>query len=347
MLVALIPAYQPDETLISVVEALVARIPDRPHPKVIVVNDGSTSAAAEGVFSRLATIPSLYLIVHDSNRGKGAALKTGFAHVLDQMPAITVVVTADADGQHLPDDIIKIGQHGIAEGKPVLGVRQFETDVPTRSKLGNTVTRRLFSLFFGIDVTDTQTGLRAIPRRDLPRLLSIEYDRYNFEFEALIRLVQQGVLLQVPIKTVYEPGNPSSHFNPLLDSARIYAIFARHLSVVTLIGFLELALFTVLSIAGFSILVSLVTGRAISTVIYFTVARAFVFRAKGRPLRQAALFLLLVAGNIALLWPFITMAHQELGVPKSLAMLVGYLFLFVSNFLWQNYIIFKRDEGEE
>ena len=92
---------------------------------------------------------------------------------------------------------------------------------------------------------------------------------------------------------------------------------------------------------------SLMSSRTVTTVLYFTVAREAVFRSKGNVVRQGLLFLLLVAGNVALLTPFITMANSELGVSKTLAMLVGQTFLYVSNFLWQNYIIFKHDEQDQ
>ena len=84
-----------------------------------------------------------------------------------------------------------------------------------------------------------------------------------------------------------------------------------------------------------------------TTVLYFSIARQAVFRSKGNVLRQVLLFLILVAGNIALLTPFITMANNELGISKTIAMMIGQTFLYVSNFLWQNYIIFAHEEHNQ
>jgi len=341
-----IPAYQADQTLIRVVNGLLERIPDRQIPKVIVVNDGSTLQASANVFDELRAMHSVSVLVHETNLGKGAALKTAFAYVLDHLAQVSIVVTADADGQHLVEDIIAVAEKAVIENKFVLGVRRIDASVPARSRFGNVLTPFLFRALLLADIVDTQTGLRAIQRHNLPELLAIPFNRYNFEFEALIRLVKRGEIAQVPIQTVYEPGNPSSHFNPLLDSARVYAVFARHLSMVTLIGLVDWILFTTFSAAGLSVLSSLVIGRAISTIGYFILARKYVFRSNGNAVVQAALFLLLVVGNVALLWPFITMAHDGLGIPKPLAMLAGYLFLFVSNFLWQNHIVFQRSESD-
>ncbi len=347
MYVVIIPAYQPDQTLVDVCRGLVAAIPERAWPKVIVVDDGSTEPKSKDVFETLRDMQGLEILVHAKNRGKGAALKTAFAHVLENYPAARCIVTADADGQHRVEDIIRVCDHGLASGQTVFGVRSFGADVPLRSRFGNKLTRTLFKTMLGVDISDTQTGLRAIPRSSLVDLLAIDYDRYNFEFEALIRLVRRGKVLQLPIETVYEPGNPSSHFNPLLDSARIYAVLFRHASLVSLIAVCDIVLFTIMSALGFSVAGALMSSRTVTTVLYFTVAREAVFRSKGNVVRQGLLFLLLVAGNVALLTPFITMANSELGVSKTLAMLVGQTFLYVSNFLWQNYIIFKHDEQDQ
>jgi glycosyltransferase involved in cell wall biosynthesis len=341
--VVLIPAFEPDKTLVSLVDQLIAKMPDGDFPKIIVVNDGSSESSA-GIFDNVRSRPSVHLLVHERNGGKGAALKTGFRFVLENLPTAEIVVTADADGQHLADDIVMVGMRALSVRKFVLGVREFPTDVPLRSRFGNLLTRRLFRLFFKLDIVDTQTGLRGIPRSDLADLLTIEMNRYNFEFEALVRLIKKAGAIQAPIQTVYEPGNPSSHFNPLLDSARIYLVFARHVSVVSLLGIFDWLMFTGFSALGLSILASLIAARAISTIVYFLVARTVVFHSTENLLAQAALFLLLVAGNLALLWPFISFIHEVLGGPKSLAMLAGNVFLFASNFLWQNYVIFQRKE---
>jgi glycosyltransferase involved in cell wall biosynthesis len=341
--VVLIPAFEPDQTLRGLVHELITGMPECPFPKLVLVNDGSSKSNLE-LFEEIGRCPGVRVLTHDKNLGKGAALKTGFRFVLDHIPEAEVVVTADADGQHLPFDIIAVGERAVAEQKTVLGVREFPPDIPLRSRLGNLSTRWLFGLAFRTKITDTQTGLRGISRGELPNLIAIEVNRYDFEFEALIRLVRKGGLIQLPISTVYEPGNPSSHFNPLLDSARIYAVFARHVSAVSLLGIFDWLMFTLFSAFHLSILSSLVAARIISVIVYFFVARSLVFRSSGNIFLQAVLFVLLATGNVLLLWPFITFAHEMLGAPKSLAMLIGNALMFGSNFLWQNYVIFMRKE---
>jgi hypothetical protein len=155
------------------------------------------------------------------------------------MPDKTGVITADADGQHTPKDIGRL--IAAMEQTPdalILGARQFDKDVPFRSMLGNKTTRVLMRILLGLKITDTQTGLRAIPREFIPDLLEIPYNRYEFELEMLLVAQQLRMKIsEITIETVYLDGNSSSHFNPLLDSAKIYFVLFRYIaaSIITAI----------------------------------------------------------------------------------------------------------------
>lgn len=212
-----IPAYEPDEKLVTLVDALA-----RDFARIIVVDDGSSAAAGE-VFRRIA--PSVTLLTHATNRGKGAALKTAFRKVLDDCPAVVGVVTVDADGQHLPADIRRVAaatrEH---PDRYVIGVRAFSGKVPLRSRFGNAWTRYLFLLLTGVMVYDTQTGLRGLPRALLGEAIRIGGDRYEYEMRALVAAARRRPRpLQLPIETVYIEGNRTSHFHPLRDSLRTQA----------------------------------------------------------------------------------------------------------------------------
>ena len=211
--IVVIPAFEPDSRLPQLVDRLKADFRD-----FIVVDDGSRTAAA--VFDCLRGVGGVTVLVHDRNRGKGAALRTAFAEVLRRFPDTPGVVTADADGQHLPADVARIAQ-SLAESsdRMTLGVRTFGPGTPFRSKLGNLWTLGEFRLLTGHLVRDTQSGLRGIPRGLLSALLEIPGDRYDYEIRMLVRAVRQaGGIVQVPIATVYEHGNSTSHFRPLADT---------------------------------------------------------------------------------------------------------------------------------
>lgn len=223
----LIPALNPCERLAGVIDELLC---SDAVAGVVVVNDGS-EASREELFQALAARPRVSLLRHKSNLGKGAALRTGIRFFLGQAGEDDVLVTADADGQHLPSDILAVAKAGMASpGSLVLGTRSFLGDVPFRSRFGNDLTRFVFRLFTGWRLADTQTGLRAIPRCFLKALLAVEANRYAFELEMLLLASRLHIpVTAVPVQTVYLEGNAASHFRPVVDSLRICRVFARYL----------------------------------------------------------------------------------------------------------------------
>lgn len=212
--IGVIPAYNPHDALLRLVEALREELP------LVVVDDGSQTAR---LFERLPA--DVAVLTHATNRGKGAALKTAFRHVLAQHPNSVGVVTVDADGQHLPEDALKVVRR--LRERPsslVFGVRNFTSDVPLRNRLGNVITRFAVCAFLNIRLSDTQTGLRGIPCEFLAALLHTPHDRYEFEAAMLRRAKGLGMAFEeVPIRTIYLRGAASrSYFSPILDSMRVY-----------------------------------------------------------------------------------------------------------------------------
>lgn len=215
-----IPAWQPESRL----QALVASLAGRGIRDMVVVDDGSGPQYA-AFFRELARVPGVIVLEHQHNQGKGRALKTGFAHVLRAMPHVHAVVSADADGQHLPEDIVQVARTMLREpGEVVLGTRCFAGPaVPLRSRLGNQITRVFFAVAAGRLLGDTQTGLRGLPRTLLANLLTLPGERYEFEMVMLAYLCALPLtLVEVPIRTVYLDGNRGSHFRPLQDSVLVY-----------------------------------------------------------------------------------------------------------------------------
>ena len=208
----LIPAYEPDGNLAALVADLRSVF-----RHVVIVDDGS--AHGHGVFATVRPQVDA-LLVHDVNRGKGAALRTGLAWIRDNLPDVRAVVTADSDGQHRPADIRRVAEASLDHPDGlVLGVREFAGKVPFRSQLGNIWTRVVFRLLTGLSIRDTQTGLRGIPRGLVGRMLAIPGDRYEYELRMLVDARHHlAPPVQVPIETVYIDGNRSSHFRPFRDT---------------------------------------------------------------------------------------------------------------------------------
>lgn len=107
--------------------------------------------------------------------------------------------------------------------KFILGIRDFlDKSIPFRSRFGNSCTSWVFKFFCGLDLKDTQTGLKGIPASFIPTLMETPGERFEYASSVLLKTKRQGVeILQFPIQTIYINGNETSHFNPLLDSVRI------------------------------------------------------------------------------------------------------------------------------
>ena len=142
----LIPSYEPEERLVGYVDDLASRGLCR----IVVVDDGS-GESYRGIFDRLGEKPFCTVLHHDVNKGKGAALKTGYAYIHGQMPDVAGVVTADADGQHSPDDCARMAAALVEDGDSVfIGSRDFSFGkVPFRSWIGNRWSSFTFALVLG------------------------------------------------------------------------------------------------------------------------------------------------------------------------------------------------------
>ena len=347
-MIILIPAYKPDQSLVRFVRALREQDPDT---EILIIDDGSGSTYAP-IFTELR-IDGVTVQAHPVNKGKGAALRTGIAWVKANRSG-EVIVTADADGQHLPRDIFRVGvrtETAAAAGQRsiILGVRtkpdpnagEEGTKVPLRSKIGNSATVGFFALATGARVADTQTGLRGFTPQILDWLLQIPGDKYEYEFSMLLRATRADVeLVQVPIVKVYEPGNPTSHFRPLQDSALIYAPLLAFLVSSFLTGFLVDAIaFFVLMGIGAPLLAAVIGARIISALTNFTVNRMLMHdggactSASSSLVRYSVLAVGILAVNAALM-EALTGLGASLLVTKILTELLLILISFAVQRRW-------------
>jgi glycosyltransferase involved in cell wall biosynthesis len=226
--VTLIPAYEPDDNLVRLVASIRAGT-----GTVVVIDDGSGREHAQ-TFDAVRALGG-DVIGYPVNRGKGHALKHGFAHIAARYPG-SDVVCADGDGQHTVGDLRLVADELLDHrDSVVLGARRFDGEVPAKSRFGNDLTRVVFRCATGRHLQDTQTGLRGYPAWMLGWLLSIDGARYEYEMEVLLAAKRAGIgFREVPVQTVYLDGNASSHFRPIRDSIRVYVTFLRFgLSSVT------------------------------------------------------------------------------------------------------------------
>ncbi len=210
-----VPAYNVGDRLAAVLDGLLAIV-----STVIVVDDGSTDGCTGAVQDR-----PVDLIVFEHNRGKGHALVAGYMKALEHSE-VTCVAVVDADGQHDPRELPRLYEAMNAQDADfVIGAREFgEGKVPLRSRFGNLLTISLSALLLGTRVRDTQSGYRILSRRFLEEVLpGVKGGRYETEMELLGKAIGGGYMVtSVPIQTIYEEGNVSSHFHKIRDSYLIY-----------------------------------------------------------------------------------------------------------------------------
>ena len=338
----LIPAFQPDARLPRLILELHRA---DPSTKIVVVDDGSGQKFSD-IFEASATAGA-HVISYENNRGKGYALREGFTWIRDVAgDSPECVVTADADGQHTLNDIFRVGRTCTDTGKSVLGVREFVGHVPARSRIGNTATSALFWLATGWKLKDTQTGLRAFPVALLPELLKVQGDRYEYELRVLLHLAKfRHPVTQIPIETIYEAGNPTSHFRPLQDSARIWAPllkFAASSGVATVIDYVLVLVLNALTGALFF---PVIAARLVSASVNFAMNRR-VFEATGVPLRRsalryAALAVAVVAGSYTML-----AVLTGIGMPLWIAKIIADTTMYLVSYSAQSRYVFAPAQDQ-
>lgn len=280
----IIPSLNPDNKLIAVVEGMIAEGFD----DIIVVDDGSDEAHKK-YFEEVAKHKECTMLVHEVNKGKGRALKTAFTYVYENRKDCIGVITVDGDNQHKPKDVMNCAKE--LEKNPdsmILGVRNFnEKHVPFRSRFGNKMTSTVFKFACGLDICDTQTGLRAIAYKHLPVMNEVTGDRFEYETNMLLELKKSDInYIQVPIETVYIDDNDSSHFNPIKDSFKIYMIIFKYIFGSVASCVIDLVCFAILNaVLGFMadnirMLVATAAARVISSLFNYTYNRKAVFKSK-------------------------------------------------------------------
>jgi glycosyltransferase involved in cell wall biosynthesis/2-polyprenyl-3-methyl-5-hydroxy-6-metoxy-1,4-benzoquinol methylase len=338
-LVVVIPAYQPNSTLVELVRAV--------HPQewqsVVVIDDGS-GVRYQAVFDELAGIPGVQVVPHAINLGKGSALKTGINFALCRYPRTAGIITMDADGQHHPGDVRAIAER-FAESPEtlILGARTFSGDIPLRSRIGNQITRRIMRAVVGQSLTDTQTGLRAIPRPLLMRMLKVPASGYEFELEMLLAVKHLGVrVVELPIRTIYEPGNPTSHFQPLRDSMRIYFVLLRFAGIGAMTAVLDNLTFGLLFFWTGRILLAQIGARLVGGSFNYATVRSAVFLSEERHAVLLPRYLLVLIANASLSYAGIEVLHYKFGAPVVPAKLVVETLLFLASFAVQRDFVFTR-----
>ncbi|WP_195989669.1 glycosyltransferase family 2 protein [Clostridium sp. D53t1_180928_C8] len=197
--IIIIPVYCPDKRLINLIKEIRNKV-DFP---IIVIDDGSGDKYSN-IFLESKKFSNCLLYHNNINKGKGATLKNGVAYAIDKFPNNCGYITCDADGQHSAEDIINIADILIKNPSSlILGIRDFSLNtIPYKIRIRNRISSLLLYFISGSKCSNTQTGLRGIPRSKETLFLSEPGDKYDFEMNFLASIAKSSVeIKEVPIKT--------------------------------------------------------------------------------------------------------------------------------------------------
>lgn len=213
----IIPAYNAAKTLSELISQIKHRHPDF---EIAVVDDGSADESGD-----IARAAGAIVLTHDRNRGKGEALKTGFAYAVAH--DYDVVITLDADLQHDPTEVQDFLNAYSDDRTILVGVRRRDKTMPLARKVSNSLTSFVSSVFCGVRIFDSQSGFRLIPTTILKNI-TLSSSRFDLEPELLIKAARAGYdVKSVEISTIYNAGR--SWINPPIDTIRFLIMLAKSL----------------------------------------------------------------------------------------------------------------------
>ncbi len=352
----LIPAYKPDEKLLSLLDKLTEAEYD-----IVVVNDGS-GEKFQHIFD---SIRSAKVIEYPINKGKGGALKTGISYINENTSA-EYIITADADGQHTPEDITKLADFLISSGTNsstfVIGSRKFTGEVPFKSKYGNKITIGAFALASGVKIGDTQTGLRGFSKELFSELSQIDGDRYEYEINVLLHVAKRKIKInEIDIETIYIDENASSHFHPVRDSIKIYSCILKYCisSIASFVIDFALAhifllvlpfifsgdkyeIGSLISFTGATAVTALspALARILSSIVNFLLNKKLVFKSKEKSSKAAVKYFALVAIVLILNSGMIVFLNWFIR-NYTISYILTQIMFFIMNYFVQKKFIFK------
>lgn len=349
-IVLLVPSYVPDDKMPQYVKELI-----KAGVKHVVIVDDGSSIDTQKYFDEIKNLKEVVLLVHDVNKGKGRALKTGFSYIKENMVFAKGVITADADGQHAVDDTIACAKRLYETNNVVFGTRNFNEDiVPFKSRNGNKITTIVFKLLYGVWVNDTQTGLRGIPFNYLDTCLSLEGERYDYEIAMLIKMVLDKMPIEeVTIKTIYFDSNRGSHFNAFKDSFKIYKImfktFFKFIESGLLSSLIDIALYSILAGLVFNglnyqkaVAYSTILARIVSSIFNYCINKNKVFGSNEKTLSCLLKYYLLAFIQMLCSSFLVSSIYGVLKINSSIIKIVVDLFLFFISYQVQRILVFKE-----
>ena len=355
--VILIPSLEPDARLPAYIQQLKAG----GFAHIIVIDDGS-GEAYRPIFEEAEAVENTVVLHHGVNQGKGVALKTGYRYILENLPDITGVITADSDGQHTVADCLHLAEQlDRGERALYLGSRDFTLEnIPPKSRSGNRITSAVFKVLYGQYLPDTQTGLRAFRKEELPFMEAVEGERYEYEMKVLIACTRARIpIMPIPIETIYENANEGTHFHPVRDSWRVYKVilgsFFKFMASSLTCWAIDQGLFNLLNKVILNnsddsnkpvIFISKAIARIISGIINFALNRKYVFGGKDKSGRAFVRYVILWSAILLMSGAFTTL-FSLLGINSTITSIIVDLLLYFVSYRVQERWVFREDTANE
>lgn len=328
---------------------LVENLKSEGFSDIIIVNDGSRTEY-DSIFETLKAESHCIVLKHCVNQGKGRALKTAFNYYLEHcMDDDSGVITVDSDGQHRVLDVRKCAE--MLKQHPqdlILGCRNFDKgNIPFKSRFGNRLTRKILSFLCGVNISDSQTGLRGFSTESIRLFLSTKGERFEYETNMLIDAKENRIdFLEVPIETIYINGNLETHFHPVFDSLKIYSIFLKYVISSASSFVIDLALFRFFIVLlknwnpGHYIRLATICARVLSSVYNFLMNKNVVFKNRGKMGGSLTKYYLLCAAQMLCSGELVTLCYSYLPVSEMFAKIIIDSLLFFASFQIQKKWVF-------
>ncbi len=328
----IIPVYQPTELVLP----FLAKFKKDDFDYFVVVDDGSGPEFEER-FAEVQELGLFTLLRLKKNKGKGKAMKCALSYLMKKDPELGGVVTADGDGQHAYEDVLKVRDAlETNQEKLILGTRN-RKDMPPASQNGSWWSSLYFKMMSGVSLEDTQTGLRGIPKCYFSTFLASPGSRYEFEMGFLAGIVREEKIVAVPIQTIYLNDNSSTHYRKVIDSIRIARFPTAYILSGVLLCFLDCLFYWVFAEncfhhSGFGWLLAGFSASAISFFLYELLMHCCVFFVRPRFKKMVldfGFFAFLSLASFGIAYGFACCGMSFLGA-RILSDVILYVVLFIS-----------------
>ena len=336
--IAIIPSYEPTYVLIELVISL-----KKDNYIIIVIDDGSGENYKK-IFEECKKYS--YVISYENNKGKGYALKRGMQYVKNNYNDY-IIITIDSDGQHKVEDANKLYNYCIEhKDELVTGKRIRSNKTPIKSKIGNGITRSVFKITTGLDVYDTQTGLRCFSNNLIDFMLFVPGERFEYEMNVLLECARNKTKIkELEIQTVYENKNKGTHFKAIKDSVKIYKEIIKF-SLSSIVSFVtDYVFFTLFLSIVKNLNTSNIIARVISSIINYSINKEFVFKSKKSLYKSAIQYFLLAVFILIINTIILNVLVIIININPLIAKLLTETILFIISWIIQKNIVFTRQKN--